>query len=109
MALFFDAAWFDAKLAERALDRAALTAASGLDRQELHRVFTNVRAPTAVELNAFAQVLGVDIVEVTLRSGVAERDQHEGADAVARIESIESRLDAIDRWIEEFEQTRRRA
>lgn len=107
MALFFDAVWFDETLAQRGLDRGSLTAACGLDRHELHQVFTHQRAPTPVELNAFAEVMGVDIVEVTLRSGVAE--PVEGGDAMARIDSIEARLDAIDRWIEEFEQARKRA
>lgn len=108
MSLFFDADWFDAKLAERGLDRGALASASGLDRTELHDLFTNRRQPTQLELNAFTQVLGADLVEVTLRSGVATRAADQGCDPIARIESIEARLDAIDHWIEEFERTTRR-
>ena len=108
MSLFFDAAWFDAKLAERGLDRGALANASGLDRTELHDLFTNQRHPTQLELNAFTQVLNVDLVEVTLRCGVATRVVEQEGDCSARIESIEARLDAIDHWIEEFERTSRR-
>lgn len=110
MSLFFDANWFDAKLAEKGLDRTALADAALIERGELHRVFTNERAATAAELDAFARVLNADIVEVTLRSGVASRDAHGGEDASARIESIEARLDAIDSWLEEFErETKKRA
>lgn len=103
MSLFFDADWFDGKLAERGLDRAALAAATGLERAELHRVFSNERAATAEELSSFANVLQTDLVEVTLRAGVATREPKTGDDPSARIEDIEARLDAIDNWLAEFE------
>lgn len=110
MSLFFDADWFDARLAERGLDRASLAAASGLDAAELRAVYRNERAPSRLELNAFTQVLGAELIEVTLRSGVAARDGEANPDAGARIESIEARLDAMDQWIEAFErETRKRA
>jgi hypothetical protein len=51
----------------------------------------------------------VDIVEVTLRSGVATRDAEPREDAAARIESIEARLDAIDSWLEEFERATKKS
>jgi hypothetical protein len=107
MSLFFDAEWFDAKLAECGLHRAALAAAAGLDRNELHRLYTNDRAATAEELDAFAALLRIDIIEVTLRSGVAARDAEPAADAAARIDSIEARLDAIDSWLAEMERKKR--
>ncbi len=103
MSLFFDADWFDAKLAERGLDRAALAIALGMERTELHRIFTNERAPTGEELSAFATVLSTDLVEVTLRSGVATRTADPAAGAETRIDDIEARLDAIDNWLKEFE------
>lgn len=103
MSLFFDVDWFDAKLAARGLDRAALAEAAGLDRSDLNLVFTNVRAPTAEELSAFASLLEADLVEVSLRSGVAAREADPAAGPAARIESIEARLDAIDAWIAEIE------
>lgn len=104
MSLFFDAAWFDARLAERGLDRAALADAAGIDRAELHRVYSNDRAASAAELDAFSALLGVDMVEVTLKSGVAVRAADPDADPAERIDSIEARLDAIDNWLAEFEQ-----
>jgi hypothetical protein len=103
MSLFFDADWFDAKLAERGLDRAALALAAGMERTDLHAVFTNERAPTAEELASFATVLNADLVEVTLRSGVARRTAAPDAAPTDRIEDIEARLDAIDDWLKEFE------
>jgi transcriptional regulator with XRE-family HTH domain len=102
MALFFDADWFDARLGEKGLDRTALAVAAGIERADLHRIFTNERAPTAEELDTFATVLGADLLEVTLRSGVANRGASPEAGAEDRIESIEARLDAIDNWLKEF-------
>lgn len=110
MSLFFDAAWFDAKLAECGLDRAALAIAAGMERDVLYTVFTNERAATAEELQAFARALNADLVEVTLRSGVVARHAPpERADASARIGSIEARLDAIDTWLAEFEAQKKKA
>jgi transcriptional regulator with XRE-family HTH domain len=108
MSLFFDAGWFDARLAALGLDRAALAAAAGLDRTELHKLFSNDRAAAPAELEAFARLLGADLVEVTLRSGVVAREADPAADADARIESIEARLDAIDDWLAEFEKAKRK-
>jgi hypothetical protein len=109
MSLFFDADWFDARLAERWLDRNALAACARIDANELERLFTNERAPTGQELQAFATLLSTDLVEVTLRAGVATRaEATHGETASARIEDIEARLDAVDAWLEEFEATARK-
>ncbi|MFT3727489.1 MAG: helix-turn-helix transcriptional regulator [Terricaulis sp.] len=105
MSLFFDGEWFDARLAERGLDRGALAECAGLERGELHRLFINERSATTAELNAFAKLLGVDLLEVTLRSGISERAPAAEGDASARIESIEARLNAIDEWLNELEQS----
>lgn len=108
MSRFFDAEWFDAKLAARRLDRTALALAAALDPLDLHRIFTNERAPSAEELNTFANVLGADLVEVTLKSGVAARAEAAAADEPTdRIAGIEARLDAIDTWLAEFEAKKR--
>lgn len=109
MSLFFDAAWFDAQLAARKLDRTALAIAVGIEPTELHRVFTNEREPTAEELAVFANVLGADLVEVTLKSGVAPRAAPEHAESGDRISDIEARLDAIDTWLAEFEASKKTA
>ena len=103
MSLFFDADWFDAKLAERGLDRTSLAVAAGIDRTELHRIFTNERSASAEELSVFANCLGADLVEVTLKAGVAQRAPAPDSDTSDRIEDIEARLNAIDAWLDDFE------
>lgn len=107
MSLFFDADWFDSKLAARKIDRAALAIAAGLDRAELHRIFTHERAPTLEEMESFARVLETDLLEITLRSGVAQHASPR-EDTESRIESIEARLKAIDDWLDAFEQKKAR-
>jgi transcriptional regulator with XRE-family HTH domain len=109
MALFFDASWFDQRLAARGIDRIGLAVAAGIERSELHSIFTNERSPTAEELREFARVLGTDLLEVTIRSGVAVRESAPGADPEDRIDSIEARLDAIDTWLAEFEASKKKA
>jgi hypothetical protein len=107
MALFFDAAWFDQRLAARGIDRIGLAVAAGVERSELHRIFTNERAPTPHEMAEFARVLEADVLEVTIRSGVAVRESAPDAGHSDRIESIEARLDAIDTWLAEFEASKK--
>ena len=102
MALFFDAPWFDGKLAERGLDRNALAASAGLSREDLHQIIINEREATTAHLTAFAALLDVDMVEITLRSGVSARAPAQGEDSAARLDDLDARLDRIDRWIEEL-------
>jgi hypothetical protein len=109
MALFFDAAWFDQRLAARGTDRIGLAVAAGIERGELHGIFTNERSPTAEEIAEFARILEIDLLEATIRSGVAVRESAPGADTGDRIESIEARLDAIDTWLAEFEASKKKS
>lgn len=106
MSLFFDADWFDAKLEERGLDRNALAASAGLDRAQLHQIYINERAPEPAELRAFASLLGSDLIEVSLRSGIASRPGAPASDPDARLANFEARLDAIDDWLNELERKR---
>lgn len=108
MSLFFDVGWFDARLGERGLNRMRLAEAAGITPSELHEVFCNRRAATPQELQAFSDLLGAELVDVSLKAGVALRLTPEDAGADARIASIEARLDAIDSWIAELEQQQQR-
>lgn len=59
MALFFDAAWYDERLAERGLSRRVLAAAAGMTESELVLVFKDQRELSMREVSAFAELLGV--------------------------------------------------
>lgn len=101
MSLFFDVAWFDARLGELGLDRGALAAAAGISRDDLHLIVLNEREPSGSELSAFAALLGVDLIEISLRSGISSRGPAP-EDPTARLDDLDARLDRIDRWLEDL-------
>jgi hypothetical protein len=108
MSIVFDVAWFEARLARHGLDRAGLARAAAIEAEDMALVFAGLRALSGGELRAMADALGADILELSLRAGVAAREAS-GAHS-ARIERIEARLDAMDAWLADFEhQARKRA
>ena len=94
MALFFDAQWFDERLAGRGLSRAALGAAAGLSETEVAEVFKDQRELSAGEVAAFAELLGVAASEVASRAGISTPVP--GQDAAARIGALERRVAALE-------------
>lgn len=104
MALFFDTSWLDARLRARGLDHAAFAAAAGLNERELEQVLKDQRPLAAHEVRAVAALLQADPAETAKRCGVAWLGaENEPED---RIAAFEARLDAVERWIAEFEQGR---
>ena len=98
MALFFDAEWFDARLAERGLSRAVLASVSGMSEAELTLAFKDQRELSASEVAAFAELLGVTPVEVAHHAGVstptpqAESLEERVAALEARVAALEGKL-----------------
>jgi hypothetical protein len=95
MALFFDALWFEARLAERGLTRAALAAAGAMSETDLALVFKDQRELSAAEVAAFAEMLGVGAAEVASRAGVSTPTPRVGG-AEDRLARIEVRLERIE-------------
>ena len=94
MALFFDAPWFDAKLAERGLSRAVMAAVAGLTEAELALAFKDQRELSAGQVAAFAELLGLTPAEVARRAGVSTPTP--GQDDSARIAVLERRVAALE-------------
>ena len=92
MALFFDAPWFDAKLAERDLSRGVLAATAGLREDELALVFKDQRELSAGQVAAFAELLGVTAAEIALHAGVSTPVPRE--DPLAALERRVAALEA---------------
>ena len=97
MALFFDRVWYDARLTERGLTRAALAAVAGLTPAELDLAFKDQRELSTTEIAAFAELLGVSPAEAATRAGVRERPagqplDHRVADLETRLAAVEARL-----------------
>jgi hypothetical protein len=95
MALFFDSAWFDARLAERELDRAALAAVAGWSAEELALVVKDQREIAPREVQAIAALLNAPPEEVAARCGVSTR-AHPKDDVAARLDAIEARLTRLE-------------
>ncbi|WP_310542280.1 helix-turn-helix transcriptional regulator [Phenylobacterium sp.] len=94
MALFFDAAWFDARLAERGLSRRVMAAAAGMSEADLTLVFKDQRELSAAEVAAFAELLGVTAAEIARQAGVSTPVPGGGPDA--RITALERRVAAVE-------------
>lgn len=92
MALFFDAPWFDARLAERGLSRAVLAAVAGLSEADLALVFKDQREVSAGQVAAFAELLGESPGEVANRAGVSTPTPKE--DPIAALERRVAALEA---------------
>lgn len=100
MALFFDAAWYDARLAERSLSRIVLAAAAGLTEVELALAFKDQRELSMREVCVFAELLGVSAAEAASRAGVRPAPPGESqriAALEARVTALEAELAALKR------------
>lgn len=96
MALFFDAAWFDEKLAERGLSRAAMAAVAGLSQADLALAFKDQLELSAGQVAAFAELLGVAPAEIAHRAGVATPTPDQARSADLRISELERRVAALE-------------
>lgn len=94
MALFFDAAWFDAKLAERGLSRRVMAAAAGLSEADLALVFKDQRELSAGEVAAFAELLGEPAAEIARQAGVSTPVP--GASLDERVGQLEAKVAALE-------------
>jgi hypothetical protein len=95
MALFFDAAWFDARLGERGLSRGVMAAAAGLSAADLALIFKDQREVSAWEVAVFAELLGVEAAELASRAGVSTPIPGEAV-ADSRIAALERRVAALE-------------
>ena len=96
MALFFDAAWFDEKLSERGLPRAAMAAVAGLSEVQLAEVFKDQRELSAGQVAAFAELLGVTAAEVADRAGISTPSPGASSSTDARIAALERRVAELE-------------
>ncbi len=92
MALFFDAAWYDDRLAERGLNRTVLAAAAGLSEADLTLVFKDQRELSMREVAVFAELLGVAPTEAASRAGVRPPP----ASDAQRLAALEARVAVLE-------------
>ena len=96
MALFFDAQWFDQRLAERGLSREVMGAAAGLSAADLTLVFKDQREISAAEVAVFAELLGVSAAELANRAGASTPVPGQTGGADAKIAALEQRVAALE-------------
>jgi len=95
VALFFDAEWFDARLAERGLTREALAAVSGMTPSDLTLAFKDQRELSAAEVAVFAEMLGVSAAEIAAHAGVST-PAPDGGGLEARVTQLEARVARLE-------------
>lgn len=95
MALFFDTAWFEEKLAERGLTRRVMAAAAGMSEGELALAFKDQRELSAEEVGIFADLLGVPAAEVALNAGVSTPAPGQ-QDLTGRVAALEKRVASLE-------------
>lgn len=100
MALFFDSAWFDARLESVGLRRSDIAAALGLSAEQISELWKDQRELSAGDVRTLAALLGVPPTEVAERAGVStpvpkELPTDELAQLGERLERIERALQEI--------------
>lgn len=102
MALFFDQAWFDAKLAERGASREDVERLLQLSAAEVAELWKDQRELSGANVAALARFLGVSAVEVAKRAGVSTPVPQQGLDVQVQLAEMNERLTRIERMIVEL-------
>ncbi|WP_454713894.1 DNA-binding protein [Caulobacter segnis] len=92
MALFFDAGWYDERLAERGLSRVVLAAAAAMSEADLALAFKDQRELSVREVSVFAELLGVTPAEAASRAGVRPPPASDSQ----RIAALEARVAVLE-------------
>ena len=101
MALFFDQAWFDARLAALGASREDIARLLKLSSEQVAELWKDQRELRAAEVQALAQYLKVAVAEVANRAGVST-PVPEPAALDQRLEEMNERLTRIERMIVEL-------
>lgn len=102
MALFFDAAWFDAQLAERHLTRAMLAALLGHPEAAIHEMFKDQRELSPRDVGELARLLNQAPEMIALKAGVSTPVPSAPATMDKRFEAFEARLARIEAMLAEL-------
>jgi transcriptional regulator with XRE-family HTH domain len=100
MALFFDSAWFDARLVAAGLKRTDVAAALGLSAEQLAELWKDQRELSAGNVRTLSALLGVPAAEIAERAGVSTPVPKDvSSDALAH---LNERLDRVERSLAEI-------
>ena len=99
MALFFDAAWFDARLRAASLSHDDVATALGLSRHQLAELWKDQRELKANDVRILAALIGARAEEVAERAGISTPVPK---DAPADLAGLNARLDRIEAALAEI-------
>jgi hypothetical protein len=103
MALFFDAEWFDAKLASRSLSRGDASRALGIDDEAITLIWKDQRELSAHDVAALAALIGAAPEEVANRAGIStpvpRAIDNNPAAVAAQLGDITERLARLERGL----------
>jgi transcriptional regulator with XRE-family HTH domain len=102
MALFFDQAWFDAKLKERGVTREGVARLLNLSSEQIAEMWKDQRELRAAEVLALARLLNVPAAEIAERAGVSTPAPDEATDIRQRLDEMSERPTRIERMIVEL-------
>ncbi|MCC6918411.1 MAG: hypothetical protein IT548_04370 [Alphaproteobacteria bacterium] len=97
MALFFDAAWFDAQLARLHMSREDVGAVLGLDGVAVSELWKDQRELKAADVSILAALFNRPPAEVAHRAGISTPVPASAAEnsVLERLDAIEAKLDEI--------------
>jgi hypothetical protein len=106
MALFFDAAWFDRRLALMGLGRASVGAALRLDDAAVEELFKDQRELKPVEVATLAALLAVSADEIAERAGVGTSVAEPIPDGpfLLRLEAVEAAMARLEERMARIEE-----
>jgi transcriptional regulator with XRE-family HTH domain len=102
MALFFDQAWFDARLKERGASRGDLAKVLRLSVEQVAELWKDQRELRAQEVLKIAKFLNLPAMEIANRAGVSTPVPEEPGDVNTRLDEMSERLQRIERMILEL-------
>ena len=112
MALFFDSAWFDARLKSLGLSRSDLATALGLKEGQIAEVWKDQRELKAQDVRIMAALLGATPAEIAGHAGIStpvpEDDDKATTAILQRLDRIEKALDELKALVHTRDQSVRR-
>ncbi|MEJ0042947.1 MAG: helix-turn-helix domain-containing protein [Rhizomicrobium sp.] len=96
MALFFDSAWFDARLAAAGLTRATVAAALGLTEEQIAELWKDQRELSAKDVRVLSALLAVPVAEIADRAGISTPVPKEAPADGAALRELGERLARVE-------------
>ena len=102
MSLFFDSAWFDARLAAAGLTRATIAAALGLSEEQVGELWKDQRELSADNVRVLSALLGAPAAEIADRAGISTPVPKDSPAGGAALRELGERLTRVERALAEI-------